>query len=300
MRSGQILVGKRNHGEAGPRRPLASLARAAGPQQPLDGIRTLCRTTSSGPHVGCAVPVSCGSCRPVVTAGAHCDPGVTDAVRTQHGPEARCLRRRAGRLLVVVDVGLAAVLLGRVFMRLVAVTDCRVVVLVLVGGGQVGPLLAVVEVVGHVGVLVAVDLGVVVVLFSHGDLLRMPTRFPKPTTKDQVRHGVPFCPVADALEWLGSAARSSGCAPAQVARAVIDGAPLPSDRLAQARAERREAADLEVAVHRRDSELHEGEAQGYERRGQSGRAQTERLQAAAARSRIIDAEAQRRRADREP
>jgi hypothetical protein len=60
------------------------------------------------------------------------------------------------------------------------------------------------------------------------------------------------------------------------------------------------ATDLEVATHRRDSELHEGAARGYERRGQAGRAQTERLQAAAARGRIIDAEAERRRADSEP
>jgi hypothetical protein len=103
-----------------------------------------------------------------------------------------------------------------------------------------------------------------------------------------------------ALEWLETAARSSGCALAQMARAVVGGAPLPSDRLARARAERREAADLEVGMHRRDSELHEGAARGYERRGQPGRAQTERLQAAAARGRIIDAESQRRRADREP
>jgi hypothetical protein len=103
-----------------------------------------------------------------------------------------------------------------------------------------------------------------------------------------------------ALEWLGTAASSSGCTLAEMARAVVGGAPLPSDLLAQAKAERREATDLEVAVHRRDSELHESEARRYERRGQAGRAQTERLQAAAARGRIIDAEAQRRRADREP
>jgi hypothetical protein len=37
----------------------------------------------------------------------------------------------------------------------------------------------------------------------------------------------------------------------------------------------------------------------HERRGQVGRAQTERLQAAAARGRIIDAEAERRRANQE-
>ena len=103
-----------------------------------------------------------------------------------------------------------------------------------------------------------------------------------------------------ALEWLATAARSSGCALVQMARAVVDGAPLPSDRLAQAQAQRREATDLEVAMHRRDSELHEGKARRFERRGQPGRAQTECLQAAAARGRIIDAEAERRRADQAP
>jgi hypothetical protein len=84
------------------------------------------------------------------------------------------------------------------------------------------------------------------------------------------------------------------------ARAVVEGAPLTSDRLAQAKAQRREATDLEVAGHRRSSELHEGQARRYERRGEPGRAQTERLQAAAARGRIIDAEAERRRADKTP
>jgi hypothetical protein len=102
-----------------------------------------------------------------------------------------------------------------------------------------------------------------------------------------------------ALEWLGVAARSAGFAPVQMARAVVSGAPLPSDRLAEARKQRREATDLEVGGHRRDSELHEDAARRYERRGQAGRAQTEWLQAAAARGRIIDAEAERRRADRE-
>jgi hypothetical protein len=81
---------------------------------------------------------------------------------------------------------------------------------------------------------------------------------------------------------------------------VVGGAPLPSDRLAQARAQRREATDLAVAMHRRDSELHEGKALRFVRRGQPGRAQTERLQAAASRGRIIDAEAERRRADKAP
>jgi hypothetical protein len=103
-----------------------------------------------------------------------------------------------------------------------------------------------------------------------------------------------------ALEWLATAARPSGSTLVQMARAVVGGAPLPSDRLAQAKARRREATDREVAVHRRDAELHEGAARGYERRGQPGRAQTERLQAAAARGRIIDAEAEQRRADRAP
>jgi putative methionine-R-sulfoxide reductase with GAF domain len=103
-----------------------------------------------------------------------------------------------------------------------------------------------------------------------------------------------------ALEWLRTAARSSGCEVAQVADDVLGGAPLPSDRRAQAKAERHTATDLEVAAHRRDSELHEGAARQHERRGQPGRAQTERLQAAAARGRIIDAEAERRRADQQP
>jgi hypothetical protein len=103
-----------------------------------------------------------------------------------------------------------------------------------------------------------------------------------------------------ALGWLEAAARSSGCALVKMARAVIAGAPLPSDRVAQAKAQRHTATDLAIAVHRRDAELHAGEAQRYERRGQAGRAQTERLQAAAARGRILDAEAEQRRADRDP
>jgi hypothetical protein len=69
---------------------------------------------------------------------------------------------------VVVDVGLAGVLLGLVLVRLVAVADGRVVVLVLVAGGQVRPGLPAAEVMGHVGVLVVVHLGVVAVLLAHG------------------------------------------------------------------------------------------------------------------------------------
>jgi GAF domain-containing protein len=102
-----------------------------------------------------------------------------------------------------------------------------------------------------------------------------------------------------AFEWLRTAARSSGCEVVEVAGEVVGGAPLPSDRLAQAKAQRHEDVDREVAAHRRDSELHEGAARRYERRGQAGRAQTERLQAAAARGRITDAEAERHRADRQ-
>jgi hypothetical protein len=106
--------------------------------------------------------------------------------------------------------------------------------------------------------------------------------------------------VASVLVAAVTAARSSESTLVQMARVVGGGAPLPSDRRVQARAQRREATDREVAGHRRDSELHEGAARRYERRGQAGRAQTERLQAAAARGRIIDAEAERRRADRQP
>ena len=103
-----------------------------------------------------------------------------------------------------------------------------------------------------------------------------------------------------AIEWLRAAARSSGGEVVEVAGEVVGGMPLPSDRLAQAKAQRHEDTDREVAAHRRDSELHEGAARRYERRGQVGRAQTERLQAAAARGRITDAEAKRHRADRRP
>jgi GAF domain-containing protein len=103
-----------------------------------------------------------------------------------------------------------------------------------------------------------------------------------------------------AFEWLRTAARSSGCEVVEVAREVIGGVSLQSDRLAQAKARRHDATDREVAVQRRDSDRHEGAAQRYERRGDPARAQTERLQAAAARGRITDAEAERHRADQEP
>jgi GAF domain-containing protein len=102
-----------------------------------------------------------------------------------------------------------------------------------------------------------------------------------------------------AVEWLRTAARSSGGEVVEVAGEVVGGGPLPSDRLAPAKAQRHESTDREVAAHRRDSELHEGAARRYERRGDAGRAQTERLQAAAARGRIIDAQAERHRADQQ-
>jgi hypothetical protein len=103
-----------------------------------------------------------------------------------------------------------------------------------------------------------------------------------------------------AFEWLRTAAGSPEREVVDVAREVLGGAPLPSDRLAQAKARRHKAKDREVAAHRRDSELHEGAAQRYERRGDPARAQTERLQAAAARGRSTDAEAEQHRADQEP
>jgi hypothetical protein len=70
---------------------------------------------------------------------------------------------------VVVDVGLAAVLVGRILVRLVAVSERRMVVLMLMAGGQMRPVLATAQVVGDVGMLVAVDLGVVAVLLTHAD-----------------------------------------------------------------------------------------------------------------------------------
>jgi hypothetical protein len=104
----------------------------------------------------------------------------------------------------------------------------------------------------------------------------------------------------EAFQWLRTAARSSEREVVEVAREVLGGAPLPSDRLAQAKAQRHKATDREVTAHRRDSELHEGAAQRHQRRGAASRAQTERLQAAAARGRITDAEAEQHRADQEP
>jgi hypothetical protein len=70
--------------------------------------------------------------------------------------------------------------------------------------------------------------------------------------------------------------------------------------LAQARRSGARPPTCEVAGHRRDSELHEGAARRFERRGQAGRAQSERLQAAAAAAGSSTPKAERRRANREP
>jgi hypothetical protein len=70
---------------------------------------------------------------------------------------------------VVVDVGLATVLVSWVLVRLVAVGERRMVVLMLMAGGQMRPVLAAAQVVGDVGMLVAVDLGVMAVLLTHAD-----------------------------------------------------------------------------------------------------------------------------------
>jgi hypothetical protein len=70
-----------------------------------------------------------------------------------------------------VDVRLTAVFLGRVLMGLVAVGHGRMVVLVPVAGGQVRPVLAAAEIVGHMGMFVVVDLGMVAVLLAYGQAL---------------------------------------------------------------------------------------------------------------------------------
>jgi hypothetical protein len=64
---------------------------------------------------------------------------------------------------VVVDVGLPWVLLLDVLVRDVHVFDLRVVVVMLVGREEVTPVLASMQVMGHVVVLVAVDNGLVLV-----------------------------------------------------------------------------------------------------------------------------------------
>jgi hypothetical protein len=67
-------------------------------------------------------------------------------------------------------MGLTTVLVGWVLMRLVAVGQGRVVVLVLMAGSQMRPVLPAAQIVGHMDVLVVVDLGIVAVLLSHGRL----------------------------------------------------------------------------------------------------------------------------------
>jgi hypothetical protein len=70
------------------------------------------------------------------------------------------------------------VFLGWVLMGLVAVGDGRMVVLVPVAGGQVRPVLAAAEIVGHMGMFVVVDLGIVAVLLAHGQTLLPPDNRP--------------------------------------------------------------------------------------------------------------------------
>src|SRR6266550_1697947 len=73
-------------------------------------------------------------------------------------------RRRLGRLHVIVDVGFPSVLLGLVLVGLVCMGDGRVVVFVIVRGRQMGPLLTLCQIVGHMGVLMLMDLGLMAVL----------------------------------------------------------------------------------------------------------------------------------------
>jgi len=74
-------------GEARPRRPRASLARAAGPR--LLWVRgsnpAPCCFAARGQSGGCRVTSDSDS--PAVTAGARRGPAISDAVRTQRGPE---------------------------------------------------------------------------------------------------------------------------------------------------------------------------------------------------------------------
>jgi hypothetical protein len=85
--------------------------------------------------------------------------------------------------------------------RLIAVAHGRMVVLVLVGGGQVGSLLAVVEVVGHVGVLLAMA----------ASCARRPgSRNLLPKVRCDT--GFRFRPVADALRRFGSPRPGTGLA----------------------------------------------------------------------------------------
>jgi hypothetical protein len=69
---------------------------------------------------------------------------------------------------VVVDVGLALVLVARIFVFLVLVLDGRMVVLVLVRGREMAPVPAVGQIVDHVMVRVPVDHVVVPVAIRHG------------------------------------------------------------------------------------------------------------------------------------
>jgi hypothetical protein len=71
-------------------------------------------------------------------------------------------------------MGLTTVFLGWVLMRLVAVGQGRMVVLVLMAGSQMRPVLPAAQIVGHMDVLVIMDLGIVAVLLTHGQTLLPP------------------------------------------------------------------------------------------------------------------------------
>ena len=72
------------------------------------------------------------------------------------------------------------------------------------------------------------------------------------------------------------------------------------DRLAHTKTQRRDAIDVEVALPRGDSELPAGVARRDAGRGHPTRPPPARRRPAAARGRIIDAEAERRCADQAP
>jgi hypothetical protein len=72
--------------------------------------------------------------------------------------------RRPVGLLVVVDMCLTLMLLGGILVGLVGMGQGGVIVLVVMVGGEVGPLLPMSQVVGHVRVFVLVHLGLVAML----------------------------------------------------------------------------------------------------------------------------------------
>jgi hypothetical protein len=109
LRGGRQRSQAEPEGEARPRRPLGSLARAVGPAA-AGGVRgskppPSCSSGRGPGHEGTA---TCGSFRPVVTGRARRGPAVPDATRTQHGPAP--LRKRLAPVPSVADVFGAPVL----------------------------------------------------------------------------------------------------------------------------------------------------------------------------------------------